>query len=547
MPSRSSLLPSLLALLVCLLSSHSVLAQSEIQGYVDMHAHPRGDLAYGKELFFGKPYGDIAVELGNCDAHHAAWGLGNRHGNLIRQKVAQQTEQLFGPEYVDGGEGYPDFKTWPSYCAILHQQMWVDWIARAHEGGLRIMVALVAHSHCIADAAETRGPYDDGQAIEDGVQGIKDLDVHADFMEIAYTAADVRRIVAAGRLAVIIGLETDNIGNFYRPADNYAGAKFNPDPSLDEIKAELDKLWGMGVRYLFPVHLTNNVFGGTALGMSTLNVPNKYNTGAEFVPEVVSTAETGIAFDLEHPVLSTDPEAEFLAKVAIRMIGGIMPASVNPSRRENYTFHTHQPGQGHRNALGISEIGRPAIRYMMEKGFMIDIDHMSEKMADAVLELAEEMNYPVNSGHNGLRDTADNENSRTAAQYRRVQRLGGMAASSNGEYATRFVQEYRKILAAGGFASVGIGTDVGGFCPLPKADSLVDLDYAAFPLGPCKTGNRTWDINVDGVAHYGMWPDYIESWRQAGMTPEELAAFMRSAEHFTRMWERCEMLSAGKN
>lgn len=547
MPPRSFLFKYVSALLVCLLSSHLAIAQVPMMGYVDMHAHPRGDLAYGKELFFGKPYGDIAVELGNCDAHHAAWGFGNKHGNLIRQKVALQTEQLYGPEYVDGGEGYPDFETWPSHCSILHQQMWVDWIARAHQGGLRIMVALVAHSHCIADAAETSGPYDDGQAIEDGVQGMKDLDAAADFMEIAYSPADVRRIVADGKLAVIIGLETDNIGNFYRPADNYAKAQFNPDPSLEEIKAELDRLWGMGVRYLFPVHLTNNVFGGTALIMSTLNVPNKYNTGAEFIPEVVSTAETGIGFDLEHPVLSTDPEAEFLARVAIRMIGGIMPESANPSRRENYTFHTHQPGQGHRNILGLTEKGRPAIRYMMEKGFMIDIDHMSEKMANGVLELAVEMDYPVNSGHNGVRDTADHENSRTVAQYRTIQQLGGMAAAGNGEYASRFVREYRKVLAAGEFVSVAIGTDTGGFCPLPQADSLARLDYAQLPLGPCTTGNRTWDINVDGVAHYGMWPDYIASWRAAGMRSEELAAFMVSAEHFTRMWERCAARSKALN
>lgn len=522
-----------------LLSFHCAVAQAALQGYVDMHAHPRGDLAYGKQLFFGKPYGDIAVELGDCSAHHGAWGPCNTRGNLIRQKVALQTEQLYGPEYVDGGAGYPDFETWPSHCSLLHQQMWVDWIARAHEGGLRVMVALVAHSHCIADAAETSGPYDDGQAILDGIQGIKDLDAHADFMEVAYSPADVRRIVAAGKLAVIIGLETDNIGNFYNPADHYAGARFNPDPSLAEIKAELDHLWDLGVRYIFPVHLTNNVFGGSALIMSTLSVPNKYNTGAEFVPEVVSTAETGIGFDLDHPVLSTDPEAEFLAKVAIRMIGGIMPASINPSRRENYSFHAHQPGQGHRNVQGLTEKGRPAIQYMMEKGFMIDIDHMSEKMADGVLALAQEMDYPVNSGHNGLRDTADTENARTAAQYRIIQQLGGMAAAGNGDYASRFVREYRKITQVGGFPAVAIGTDTGGFCALPKADSLIHLDYAAFPLGPCKTGNRSWDINVDGVAHYGLWPDYIASWRAAGMQEAEYAAFMRSAEYFTRMWEKC--------
>lgn len=542
---QSSILARLAFLfLFCLVSGPRVLAQAELKGFVDMHAHPRGDLAYGKELFFGKPYGDIAVELGDCRAHHGAWGFGNTHGNFIRQKVALQTEQLYGPEYVDGGEGYPNFTTWPTHCSILHQQMWVDWIERAHDGGLSILVALVAHSHCIADAAETKGPYDDGQAIIDGVQGIKDLAAHSDFMEIAYSPADVRRIVTAGKLAVIIGLETDNIGNFYRPADHYERAVFNPDPTVTEMKEELDRLWDLGVRYIFPVHLTNNVFGGTALIMSTLAVPNKYNTGSEFVPEVVNTAETGIAFDLTHPVVDTDPEAEWMAKVAIRMVGGIIPDNVNPSRRENYTFIESRPGEGHRNSLGLTENGRDGIAYMMEKGFMIDIDHMSEKMADAVLALAVSRDYPLNSGHNGLRDTADNENARTAAQYRTIRQLGGMVASNNGGNATRFVGEYRKLRAAGDFPSVAIGSDVGGFCPQPVVDPLIRLDYQAAGLTPCTTGQRTWDINVDGFAHYGLFPDYIASWKLAGMQAEEVAAFMRSAEYFTRMWERCEARKA---
>src|SRR5438309_890824 len=62
-----------------------------LTGYVDMHAHPRGDLAYGTELFYGAPYGDISVALGNCKADHGAWGAGNKHGNLFRTILAQQT------------------------------------------------------------------------------------------------------------------------------------------------------------------------------------------------------------------------------------------------------------------------------------------------------------------------------------------------------------------------------------------------------------------------------------------------------------------------
>ena len=37
---------------------------------------------------------------------------------------------------------------------------------------------------------------------------------HADFMEVALSAADVKRIVQANKIAVMLGVEIDNIGNF---------------------------------------------------------------------------------------------------------------------------------------------------------------------------------------------------------------------------------------------------------------------------------------------------------------------------------------------
>ncbi|MFN8397385.1 MAG: hypothetical protein U0176_22370 [Bacteroidia bacterium] len=83
-----------------------------------------------------------------------------------------------------------------------------------------------------------------------------------------------------------------------------------------------------------------------------------------------------------------------------------------------------------------------------------------------------------------------------------------------------------------------MGTDVGGFSPLPPPDSTVKIKYDA-QFTPCKTGNRTWDFNVDGVAHYGLWPDYLRAWDAAGMKPEEKAAFMHSAEGFLQMWAKC--------
>ena len=53
------------------------------------------------------------------------------------------------------------------------------------------------------------------------------------------------------------------------------------------------------------------------------------------------------------------------------------------------------------------------------------------------------------------------------------------------------------------------------------------------------SGQRVYDINVDGVAHYGLYPDWIEDLRQlAGdQIVEDMA---RGSEAYLQMWERAE-------
>ncbi|MDB5284656.1 MAG: putative rane protein, partial [Bacteroidota bacterium] len=466
-----------------------------------------------------------SVALGNCKQDHTK--------NILRAQLAKQTETLNDKSWKDGKVGYPDFATWPSWCSTLHQQMWVDWIERAHkEGGLNIMVALAVSNHCIGSAAKCKGPDDDGQVMLNLIQGIKDLVAHSTFMEIALTPQDVRRIVANGKLAVILGSEMDNIGNFYSPADHYK-ADFNPTPTNQQIQAELDKLWSLGVRYIFPVHLMNTVFGGTSLIMSQLNVANKFTTGTEFIPEKVNTKESGIAFRLEHPGVG-------LNAITKAFMPLLVPKNVNPGKKSNYTFWDTVPGYGHRNSLGLTERGRFGINYMMKKGFLIDIDHMSEKMANEVLDIAVNSDYPVNSGHDGPRGRAGTEGGRTLKQYAQLKQIGGMVGTGHGNNASDYVKTYHQVAEIMGYSHVAIGTDVGGFSALPQRDTTIKLVYNN-TFTRCKTGNRSWDINTDGVAHYGLWPDYIRSWDLAGMTPKEKNVFMSSAEHFTEMWEKCEV------
>jgi hypothetical protein len=59
-----------------------------------------------------------------------------------------------------------------------------------------------------------------------------------------------------------------------------------------------------------------------------------------------------------------------------------------------------------------------------------------------------------------------------------------------------------------------------------------------------RSGQRVYDINVDGVAHYGLYPDWVEDLRrQAGQAiVDDLG---RGAEAYLQMWERADGIPAG--
>src|SRR5687768_8513358 len=84
-----------------------------LEGFVDMHTHPRNDLAFGTELFYGCPYGNIEEALYNCNGYHGGYGLfDNRQGNVFRNKLVEEGES----QYCKNGEhvraGYPNFISW---------------------------------------------------------------------------------------------------------------------------------------------------------------------------------------------------------------------------------------------------------------------------------------------------------------------------------------------------------------------------------------------------------------------------------------------------
>lgn len=531
-----------------------------LSGFVDMHTHPMAHLGFGGKLVHGSPdvntlmpaipsgngcqhYAypkSIAEALSSDNVTHGGWGLDNTCGDSIRKEIVRTTEAKLGAKIAhaeDGASGYPWLNKWPAQNDLTHQQMWIDWIRRAHEvGGLNAMVSLAVNNEALAHAV--MGPNDiNGDdvssmnvQIDEMVSMVKR---HSDFMAIAKTPAELRNIVASGKLAIVLGVEIDNLGNLHRDprVDPQLGV-LNGAYSKARVTAVLDSLHAKGIRYVFPIHLSDNKTGGTGVYSELFNISNRYTTGSWWSLECA-----GIDRDITFKFTPSD-SLPLAAVQGIKL--GIWDSPSTPPDCSSATATSLRRVRGHVNTKGLTPLGEFAINEMMRRGMLIDIDHMSEKSANRAIELAKAIPYPLNSGHNAPRSLNHSENGRTDQQYKDIVSLGGMIGLGHGGSATAFVETYNQVATLIGSAKpIAIGTDGNVLNPLPGPDANAPLP---FPY-TYTFGYRMWNFNTEGMAHYGLYPEFIRSLtavRTVPMTPAQKSVFMTSVDYFAHMWERAE-------
>lgn len=572
---------------VVVVPNNSSTVSGGLRGWVDMHTHPMSHLGFGKKLMHGAPdigsiipagtrncnssdfrATNIQEALGNCNSTHGGWGTDNGCGNYIRAVAISKgldTDfafnvnhdplgggNLHGDHRHEGIETSPSFAYWPHQTSVAHQQMWWEWIKRAYqEGGLRVMVALTVNSELLAEVIDGDNPKDDKASSDLQIDEIKSfVGRHSDFMEVAYSARDLRRIVSANKLAVIIGVEVDNIGNFH---------KSNVVCNETTVKAEIQRLYDKGVRYTFPIHLVDNKFGGAAVYEDLFNFANKYSTGSLYRIQPAATVDPNIGHRLG---AGLDGAGNLGIKAALDGASGIpFPPAFDLFKcpvptlgcwdkfkgiagllapDPLYATYARTAG-GHVNEKGLSSLGIVAMQEMMRLGMIIDIDHMSQKSINDALALAErpENRYPLNMGHNGIRERGGKEREAQRESVGRLAALGGVFGVGTADTeAPIFIEAYNKAWSAMGGKSVAMGTDVNGMEPLPKKSA--GLNTADFYNGfsKCQTGNRTWDYTQEGVAHYGLMADFMRDIRMRNNQVYE--NLMGSAEYFARMWEKCD-------
>src|SRR6266849_7553198 len=96
--------------------------------------------------------------------------------------------------------------------------MWVDWLHRAYAGGLRVMVALAVNNlllaHITAGPGNSELPTDDLNSADMQIDEIKNfVGRHSEFMRVVSSSEELYNAVSSNKLAVVIGVEIDHIGN----------------------------------------------------------------------------------------------------------------------------------------------------------------------------------------------------------------------------------------------------------------------------------------------------------------------------------------------
>jgi len=519
------------------------------EGFADLHNHLLAHVAFGEAILWGSSYGEPEDALTPIPE-----ALRRPHQRVEALNNAQSILDVYEKHDEDG---HPTYNAWPVANVKTHQQSHVDWLHRAYQGGLRLVVVNTVNNQDIFGRGETRManwlkpifravvgsggvPVDhrtsnDMEALEHQVRAAHELvdwvaQHRGGWLEIAETPEEASELIASGKMALVLGSEVDHPLN----------CDLDRRCSEAHIQEGLTKLEALGLAVIFPTHHKETQFGDAA----------------NFTP-----INSG----------PTRPCPEFTQDCA---------------------------------AVGLAPKGEFLIREMMARGMLADLGHAGDKPFEDTMRLFEAENYPTIMTHasaHPLRPSGSAEYTLTYEQLRRIDAVSGMISlhSAEGEYPGQdnrgapvpfsctnggegYAQSYlysRDALegaymdnddrSRGG--QVTFAPDWNGFAGWPTGrfgpeacerklleatgEPLVQPDELTYPLAlpsnllPAAVGGvtelpimqfegRTFDFNVDGLAQVGLQPDLLADMRLYGLSEADLDPLYRSARGFVDMWQR---------
>ncbi|MFC7495240.1 MULTISPECIES: hypothetical protein [unclassified Nocardioides] len=512
----------------------------EVRGYVDAHTHGMAFEFLGGAAHCGKPWDQYGAPyaLVDCPDHTATGGYGG-----VLESV------LSGEPHHDP-VGWPTFKDWPAPESLTHEGTYYRWLERAWRGGQRIFVNLLVENDqlCRIYPLKRSPEYarcDDMESVRRQAADMRQMQDYIDaqfggpgrgFYRIVTNPFEARRVINAGKLAVVMGIETSVPFGCTMKVDI-------PQCDVGDIDAELDAVRAMGVRQMELVNKFDNALSGVAGDNGAVGVAVN---AANFL-------ETGSFWDMRH-CEPADGESHDRDQLALPSGGDIS------AQQQDALFgavgelfgklRVALPLYGrphHCNARGLTTLGEHTIEGLAKRHMLFDPDHMSVKARSAALDQIDDLGYHgVISSHSWA----------TPDAYPRIYQQGGFITPYAGD-STGFVEKWRRHIGWADpryYWGIGFGADMNGLGAQgnPRgADVPNPVTYPFEGLGGTtvhqqRAGERVYDINVDGVAQYGLYPDWIEDLgkvaesQQAGDGARIQDDMARGAEAYLQTWERAE-------
>jgi microsomal dipeptidase-like Zn-dependent dipeptidase len=509
--------------------ARGVAPDAEVRGLMDSHNHPINFNFIGGRVHCGRTWSAYGIEqaLVDCPDHQLANGNAAVLENFL-------SDAPTGPVGAHDPVGWPTFKDWPRWNSLTHEGAYWKWMERAWRGGLRVMVVDLVDNGALCRIYPFKG--NDCRELHTLLQQARwarELEGYIDaqsggpgkgWFRIVTSPDQARRVINDGKLAIVLGMENSEVLDCALPGGRSTCTQ-------EQVMKRLDDMYALGVRSAFPVHKFDNPFGGTTgdgglTGLLT-NVGNLVSTGSFLKLQKCDAHSHGDGHVHDRYDLDTVPRLDIVTQLLTTLgVHGVLPV---------------YPSGGLCNPRGLSDLGRKLIERMMDKGMMVEVDHMSVKTRDEALKVIERRRYAgVISSHSWSDETSP----------ARILRLGGFIGPYAGA-STSFAAEWRtlrKVAAEVGLPRLGIGfgADINGFGaqgPRREKNSANPVRYpfrsadGAVVLDRNHAGQRTWDINREGVAHYGLYPDWVEDLRQIAGDPI-VDDLLHGPEAYLRTWER---------
>ena len=493
----------------------------ETRGLVDAHMHMMAFEAFGGGLHCGRPWSPLGIEtaLTDCPDHYPNGSA------AVVENIASYTDPLHMHDPV----GWPTFNDWPDNESYTHENDYYRWMERSYRSGLRLVVQLAVDNSalCFVNPVKVYS-CDEMAAVDREIQDLSALQAYVDaqyggpgegWLRIVRNPFEARQVINEGKLAVVMGIEvSEPFGCGIR-----SGV---PQCSEQSIEANFDKYYDLGVRQMEMSNKFDNALSGVAFDDETqgviVNVGNRQATGQFWAMETCTS-----------PPYDRQPTAVPGGSVLEGVIRVLIPQGALP---------VYPPGPVC-NPKGLTDLGEHFLDGMMKRGMLFDPDHMSVRGRQQALDYLEARDYGgLVSSHSWSDDPS----------YQRIYGMGGFVAAMKSDannYLNKWKQ-HKDLWRAGGSThpfALGFADDANGFSaqPAPRSDAATNpLPYPftspvddGVQIDRQITGSRVFDLNEDGIDHFGLYADWVGDLKHVGGDAiiDDMAA---GTDAYLETWER---------